>query len=71
MRKGIAFKPTGGSKSSGSLGIAIVFAGMVFLSVTKALAGYKFGHVTALVCFISGALLVWLGLTIAKRDKKR
>jgi hypothetical protein len=71
MRKGIAFKPAGGSKSSSSLGIAIVFAGMVFLSVTKALAGYKFGNVTALVCFISGALLVWLGLTIAKRDKKR
>jgi len=51
--------------------IAIFFAGMVFLSVTKALAGYKFGNVTALVCFISWALLVWLGLTINKRDKKR
>ena len=71
MRKGIAFKPAGRSKSSGSLGIAFVFAGMVFLAVTKALAGYKFGHVTALVCFISGAFLVSLGLIIAKRDKTR
>jgi hypothetical protein len=53
------------------LGIALVFAGMVFLAVTKALGGSKFGNVTALVSFISGGLLISLGLVIAKRDKKR
>jgi len=71
MRKGIAYKSAGRTTSPSYLGIALVFAGMVFLSVTRALVGFRFGNVTALVFFISGGLLVSLGLIIIRRDKKR
>jgi hypothetical protein len=70
MRKGIEFNSTSRSKSSNTLGIVIVFAGMVLLAVTKVLVGSKFGNVTALVSFLAGGLLLALGLAIAQRKKK-
>src|SRR5260370_646566 len=47
MPKGIAYKRAGRTESPSYLGIALIFAGMVFFAVTKALVGYKFGMVTA------------------------
>lgn len=70
MRKGIEFNSSRRSKSSNTLGIVIVFAGMVLLAVTKVLVGSKFGKVTALVSFLAGGLLLALGLAIAQRNKK-
>ena len=70
MRKEIGFNTSAQSKSSKTLGVALFFVGMVLLAVAKELIGSKFGEVTALVSFLVGALLISLGLVIAKRNKK-
>ena len=71
MRKGIAYKPASRTESPSYLGIALVFAGAVCLAVAKALMVFKFRNLTAVVSFIGGVLLLSLGLTVAKRHRKR